>query len=189
MIPTFIDLLRVDNMMVVEQAVWALGCIGADSIAFRDQIISEGGVQNLMQALKKSEKKGSANNACWALSNLARGTPLPRYEQVKEIVEIFCKMLAEGEIQDEETLGDCFWTVAYHTDSDTKSALLKEAKFITRIIMYIASSEMYANLVPSIRILGNATMGNDAGIDLMLEQDVFSVLINMLDHNRKVIRR
>ena len=134
MIPTFIDLLRVDNMMVVEQAVWALGCIGADSIAFRDQIISEGGVQNLMQALKKSEKKGSANNACWALSNLARGTPLPRYEQVKEIVEIFCKMLAEGEIQDEETLGDCFWTVAYHTDSDTKSAMLKEGKFIGRII-------------------------------------------------------
>ena len=70
-------------MIVVEQAVWALGCIGADIIAFRDQIISEGGVQNLLQALKKSEKKGSVNNACWALSNLARGTPLPRYELVK----------------------------------------------------------------------------------------------------------
>ena len=35
-IPTFIELLRVDNMMVVEQAVWALGCIGGDINLFRD---------------------------------------------------------------------------------------------------------------------------------------------------------
>ena len=67
--------------------------------------------------------------------------------------------------------------------------MLKEDKFITRIIKYIGSSGTGANLVPLIRILGNAAMGDDAGIDLMLEQDVFSVLLKMLDHNRKVIRR
>ena len=89
-------------------------------------------------------------------------------------------MLSKGEIQDEETLGDCFWAIANHTDSDTKSAMLKESKFIAQIIKYIASSEIYANLVPSIRILGNATMGNDTGIDLMLEKNVFSVLLKML---------
>ena len=98
MIPTFIELLRVDNMMVVEQAVWALGCISADNTFFRDQIITEGGVSNLLRALKNSLKKGSVNNACWALSNLARGIPLPRSELVKEIIETFCKMLSEGEI-------------------------------------------------------------------------------------------
>ena len=51
MTSTFVELTRASNLKVVEQGVWALGCIAGDNHMFRDQIIEEGGIESLLSVL------------------------------------------------------------------------------------------------------------------------------------------
>ena len=39
MIPALVELLKVDNIKVAEQGVWALGCISGDLPIYRDKVI------------------------------------------------------------------------------------------------------------------------------------------------------
>ena len=46
-------LLKVENQKVVEQAVWAIGCIGGDNPVYRDRLIGEGAVEGIVRVIKK----------------------------------------------------------------------------------------------------------------------------------------
>ena len=50
------------------------------------------------------------------------------------------------------------------------------------VISIINSHEEVSLLVPCIRILGNATMADDRGIDMMIEQKVFGPFLKILQH-------
>lgn len=52
-IPLFIDLLKSNNMGIVEQAIWAIGNISSDCIYYRDNIIRSGGLINLVSAIER----------------------------------------------------------------------------------------------------------------------------------------
>ena len=52
-----VELLRVDNIRVVEQAVWAIGCIAGDLPAYRDMVINEGAIGNMLAVLQKIDLK------------------------------------------------------------------------------------------------------------------------------------
>ena len=52
-IPLMAGLLKVENQKVVEQAVWAIGCIGGDNPVYRDRLIDEGAVEGIVRVIKK----------------------------------------------------------------------------------------------------------------------------------------
>lgn len=70
----------------MNQAVWAIGNISADSVLYRDMLIEAGTVDNILAVADKWASKSLKNNACLALSNLCRGTPLPAFTLVRSAI-------------------------------------------------------------------------------------------------------
>lgn len=56
-------------------------------------------------------------HGAWALSNLCRGTPLPKYESVKLAIPLLCYLIAEDKINDKEITADSCWAISYHCDN------------------------------------------------------------------------
>lgn len=79
-IPLFINLLRSSNPGILEQAIWAIGNISSDSVIYRDNILKAGGLINLVAIVENPDTEPLlVKHSCWALSNLCRGTPLPKF--------------------------------------------------------------------------------------------------------------
>jgi hypothetical protein len=89
-IPLFLELLQSSNMKIASQAVWAIGNISSDSAAYRDAIIAAGGIPYLVEFLQKCTIKEFTKHCCWALSTFCRGTPLPKYENVRIAIIALC---------------------------------------------------------------------------------------------------
>lgn len=66
-------------MGIVEQAIWAIGNIASDCVFYRDTIIRSGGLLNLVDVIQKTNDDSILKHGSWALSNLCRGNPLPKY--------------------------------------------------------------------------------------------------------------
>ena len=58
-------------------------------------------MEYLLNVFERFETKTAKNNTYWVLGNLARGNPLPDYEKVKKIIDLFCEKMVEGDITDE----------------------------------------------------------------------------------------
>lgn len=101
-IPLFSKLLLSRNMHVAEKAIWAIGNIASDCIFYRDSITRSGGVANLVQLLSNIPKNSLRieKHGCWALSNLCRGNPLPRYNNVESAIPVLCRYIQSEKIVD-----------------------------------------------------------------------------------------
>ncbi len=73
-----------------------------------------------MRLVECSESIEVTRQGVWALCNLCRGTPLPKYEIIKPIIPLLCKHVASGVLTGNE-LYDALWTVASHTEGQQKS--------------------------------------------------------------------
>ena len=80
------------NVNLVDRAIWALGNIASDCKERRDDIIRAGGVHNLVELLSNppENKLGIEKIGCWALSNLCKGSPLPKYNDVEDAIPLLC---------------------------------------------------------------------------------------------------
>ena len=97
----FVELLRSPNMGTVEQAIWAIGNIASDCVAYRDNIIRNGGILNLVNVVQKNmHEPNIIKHGAWALSNLCRGNPLPKYENIKDAIPLLCHLIAKEFITD-----------------------------------------------------------------------------------------
>lgn len=67
-----------------------------------------------MDIINKSDDVAVIKHGTWALSNLARGNPLPKFELVKDTIPTFSKVIQETE--DIETLVDAAWAMCYLSD-------------------------------------------------------------------------
>ena len=98
----FSKLLLSRNIYVAEKVTWAIGNIASDCTFYRDSIIRAGGLANLVQLLSNPPKNsfGIEKHGCWALSNLCRGSPLPRYNNVESAIPVLCRYIQSEEIND-----------------------------------------------------------------------------------------
>ena len=74
----FLLLLHSRNIDIAVQAVWLISNLVAQKTEFRDLAIESGGVESIIQLFKKCEYN-EKKSCCWALSNLCKGRPLPKY--------------------------------------------------------------------------------------------------------------
>lgn len=98
------------------QAIWAVGNIAADDPKYRDHLISLGAVAKILRYLEEKRTSSQIVTAVWALSNLARGQPPPKYDSVKHVVPCIAEALRSGVIRSEQVLSDCLWTLANLSD-------------------------------------------------------------------------
>lgn len=188
-IPLFVELLKSNNSGIVEQAIWAIGNISSDCIFYRDTIIRAGGLHNLVEVVDKTQEETLIKHGCWALSNLCRGSPLPKYDFVKSAIPVLCRTIATGRLTDKEIIADCCWAISYHSDANkNKIQVVIESKVISKIIKNLDENSM-AVLIPSIRILGNVSTGSADHTNELLAANILQPLERVLEHHKKVVRR
>lgn len=87
-----------------------MGNIGGDSVRFRDAILQKKGMEGLIKLAEKSTQKTILRRAAWAISNLCRGTPLPKFDLIKNGIAILAKTIM-SQILDDDELSDCLWAL------------------------------------------------------------------------------
>ena len=164
-IPLFIKLLSDSNPGIAEQAVWAIGNISGDCVFYRDTILKSGGLEPLVRLIQNTTDKVMIKQGAWALSNLCRGSPLPKYEFVKSAVATICQVVKLGIIDDKEILADCCWALSYLTEGQkSKIQRVVETGVIPSIVK-ISTEYSSAVVIPAVRILGNVVTGNELQTD------------------------
>lgn len=78
----------------------------------------------LCNIAEKSTYKSIIKRAAWAISNLCRGTPLPKFEMVKNGVVTLAKIILM-QVLDEDELSDCLWAISNHCKEGQKSRIQK----------------------------------------------------------------
>jgi hypothetical protein len=111
----FISLLSSPHLEVVEQVIWGIGNIAGDNPFTRDSVIASGALDQIAIVLDHAQPGTSfLRNASWALSNLCRGRPPPKYEQVKRAIPSLIKVLVEND--NEDIITDICWALSYLSD-------------------------------------------------------------------------
>ena len=132
------ELLKSNNPGIVEQAIWAIGNISSDCIFYRDNIIRSGGLQHLVEVVNKVNDLMLVKHGCWALSNLCRGSPLPKYELIKFAIPVLCGCIAQGRLTDKEIISDCCWAISYHSDANkNKIQVVIDSGIVPAIIKFL----------------------------------------------------
>jgi hypothetical protein len=79
-----------------EQAIWGIGNIAGDCVKFRDLILTKGGLNLLIKVCENSSNKNVIRQSAWAMSNLCRGSPAPKYELIKLGISTIAKIILTG---------------------------------------------------------------------------------------------
>ena len=78
-IPEFIKLLSEPDSDIAEQAIWSIGNIAGDCSHYRDIILRSGAMSKLADIVMHSTNNTLIMNGVWAISNLCRGVPTPKF--------------------------------------------------------------------------------------------------------------
>lgn len=97
-----------------EQAVWGVGNIAGDNPKLRDLVLSKGGLTSLIKIVENTNNKFLISNGAWAISNLCRGSPPPKYEHVKPAIPVLAKLIISGNIEG-EILSDVLWALSLNS--------------------------------------------------------------------------
>ena len=161
-IPLYISLLKKPIVELVEQAIWGIGNIGADCIAFRNLLADASAMQALVDCYHrlKLERPKARDQIVWAASNLCRLKPVPDMAKIYQGIPMFSEMLLETTKQNVVT--DCVWGLSQCArgetlrffDPDGRSSLIK------KIIELLANPQVVI-VHPALRIVGVFTNGPD----------------------------
>lgn len=109
----------------------------------------------MIYAIENSKMSYLVSQGCWALSNLCRGKPMPRYEYIKDALPVLCKHIVQGQITDEDTLSDCIWGICHNINERINDILMKTG-FYKKINVLLTINDP-SIIVPVLRITGSLT--------------------------------
>jgi len=110
--PGLIKLLRSQSKEVRSQAMWALANISADNVNFRDTILQGGAIGPLVKIMEEAlseENLKLIKEGNWLLATLCQRKPEPPYEEVKDALSIFAKVILSQ--TDDMILKDALWSL------------------------------------------------------------------------------
>lgn len=106
----FVTSILSPNLDLVEQCIWAIGNISADSTVQRDLLNEKGAIDNMLKVyLNVKNHPERYPNFIWALSNLVRGLPEPDVNKIINTLSIFVEALSTSNLMD--VVHDSSWAL------------------------------------------------------------------------------
>ena len=143
----------------------------------------------MVYAIEQTSKPYIVEHGLWALSNLCRGNPMPKYSEIQSGLPVLAKKICQGWISDKQTLADCLWALAYNIkySHERVQQLLLNIGFQRIIPKFLHDSE-FSVVVPTVRILSNIVSNKDNLQIILKESDLMSALNKLLNIDKKIVR-
>lgn len=186
-VPSFINLLSSPDEDCREQGTWAIGNLAGEGDKCRDYVLDIGGMPPLLQLITSPNNKITLlRNAVWALSNLCRGKPQPKLEQVAIALPVLASLMNH---HDDEVVVDATWAVSYISDgANDRIQVVLEAGVLARIIQLLQAPTA-AMQTPAIRTIGNIATGNDRQTQMIINAGGLAPLHFLLQHTKRAIKK
>jgi hypothetical protein len=186
-VPIFINLLTAVDEELREQCVWALGNIAGDSPKCRDYCLHAGMLIPLLKILSSGTARLSMmRNATWALSNLCRGKPAPKFSHVAPALSVLAKLIHSS---DQEVVVDALWALSYLSDGpDEQIQAVLNAGVANRVVEMLQNTAVSVQ-TPALRTVGNFVTGNDEQTQTIVNLRAIPMLYQLLQNPRKSIRK
>ncbi len=81
-------------------------------MTYRDLLLKTCALEQLIKISNSSKDKNLIRQICWTIANLCRGTPLPKYDLIKNGVNSLCHFI-KNNLLDKENLIDSLWAISY----------------------------------------------------------------------------
>lgn len=185
-VPLFIQLLASPDEDCREQGTWAIGNLAGEGQECRDYVLSLGVMGPLLQLITSDNKITLLRNAVWALSNLCRGKPQPKLEDVSMSLPVLASLLNHHDV---EVVVDATWAISYISDGNNEriQAVL-ESGVLPRIIQLLQAPTA-AMQTPAIRTIGNIATGNDRQTQMIVAAGGLAPLHFLLQHTKRAIKK
>jgi importin subunit alpha-6/7 len=167
-----------------DQCVWALGNIAGDGPMLRELCLDANVMDALLYQFTLEPSQGLTRNTTWAVSNLCRGKPAPKFERVSHCISALSFLLRSA---DKETTIDAAWALSYLTDGDdVKIQAVIDANVCEPLVRMLAHPDN-AVKTPALRAVGNIVTGNASQTQAIVDLQPFGALAQMLQSNKKSI--
>jgi hypothetical protein len=177
-VPLLINLLSSSNETVRDQAAWALGNIAGDASHCRDLILQHGGLALLIHCFDTATRPSTIKNSSWAISNLCRGKPPPKYELVMQSIPTLVKVIQTQ--HDSELIADCCWAISHLSDGHKdKIQAIIDSGAVPRLLE-LANHAYPAVQLPAIRACGNIATGSNEQTQFIIDLGILSVAGSLL---------
>lgn len=186
-VPLFISLLQSSDEELREQAVWALGNIAGDGTLCRDHVLEQGFMQPLLQVLShQNNRQTMQRNATWALSNLCRGKPQPKFSMVSPCLPTLARLLYSP---DQEIVIDAAWALSYLSDGPDSNIQAVLNSGVAPRLIELLQHNYFAVQTPTLRTVGNIVTGNDQQTQAIIDLGGIQALGTLLSSTRKALRK
>ena len=68
------------------------------------------------------------------MSNLCRGSPVPKYIDVQSAIPVLCHYLHSDKISDKHIIADCMWAVSCHLDTRDKKQVVIDSGLVPDLL-------------------------------------------------------
>ncbi len=75
-------------------------------------ILKTGALEQLIKIANSSKDKLMIRQISWTISNLCRGSPIPKYDLIKNGIICLCHIV-KNDMLDRENLIDSLWAISY----------------------------------------------------------------------------
>lgn len=186
-IPHLVRQLMSGSADVREQCAWCLGNVAGDGPAFRDIILSCGGLEPLLKNVLNPENVSLLRNCVWTMSNLCRGKPQPDLRVVEPAFEAISVILSN--CSDQQTIVDACWALSYLSDgANDRIQKCVDFDVVPQLVQMITSGQTQA-IVPALRTLGNIVSGEDHQTQAVVDCNALPAVVPLLSHSKKNIRK
>ena len=98
-IPLFLDILQFKDEKSIGKVLSALNTICSYSIFLRDNIIKQGGIGKIVEVVQGAPEDAheTTKKGCQVLSNLCKGSPFPRYNNIQQAILVLCQFVVRSE--------------------------------------------------------------------------------------------
>jgi len=164
-----------------------LGNIAGDSIYHRDICLEIGAMKALVELARNATIAiALRRNIVWAISNLCRFKPQPRFNSDRPAIPCLSELLRLED--DVEVLVDACWALSCLTDgANYKIQAVVEANVAPRLVELILHNS-HSVVTPALQTLNNIVSGDDSQTQIVINANAIPALYALMTHSKASIR-